>query len=285
MSDNSPLLQRIVKVAAEIASPAIQQFCDALERLSTGFGQTKLAALVDGFAQPEVRAALSSLLNDWRQQGRDVTPRELAWALRAANCTDEFHRLRQSIEMVWSGPLTGASTFRRTDQALLELIQAAKHSIIVVTFAAYKIHNIAVALVDAAKRGVKISLILESTEESEGAVTFNAIAAMGTELAHAATVYGWPMEKRGMDPKGNRGALHVKCAVADDEAALISSANLTAHAMNLNMELGLLVRGGGLPHSLAAHMRSLIQGGVLIRITRTSTGVAFSGKNPQSEVR
>jgi phosphatidylserine/phosphatidylglycerophosphate/cardiolipin synthase-like enzyme len=263
MTHDSPFLQRIVKVAVEIASPAIEQFCDALERLPTGFGQAELSALVDGFAQPEVRAALSSLVNDWRQQGRDVSPRELAWALKAANSTDEFHRFRQDLEMVWSGPSAGASAFRRTDQALLELIQGAKRSIIVVTFAAYKVPHIAAALVDAAKRGVKISLILESTEESEGAVTFNAIEAMGTELARAATVYAWPLEKRGMDAKGNHGALHVKCAVVDDAAALISSANLTEHAMNLNMELGLLVRGGDLPRSLEQHLRSLIQSGML----------------------
>jgi phosphatidylserine/phosphatidylglycerophosphate/cardiolipin synthase-like enzyme len=274
MSHDSPFLRRIVKVAVEITSPAIEQFCDDLERLPTGFGQAELAALVDGFAQPEVRAALSSLLGEWRQQGRDATPRELAWALRAANSADEFHRHRQRLEMVWSGPLSAGSTFRRTDQALLELIQTAKRSITVVTFAAYKIPAIAAALVDAAKRGVMISLILESTEESEGAVTFNAIEAMGTELARAATVYGWPMEKRGMDSNGNRGALHLKCAVVDDEAVLISSANLTEHAMNLNMELGLLIRGGEIPRSLAGHLQSLIQGGVLTQI-----GVVLAGSN------
>jgi phosphatidylserine/phosphatidylglycerophosphate/cardiolipin synthase-like enzyme len=268
MAHDSPFLQRIVTVAVEIASPTVEQFCDNLERLPTGFGQAEQAALVDGFDQPEVRAALASLLNDWRQQGRDLSPRELAWALRAANSTDEFHRLQQSLEIVWSGPLSGTSTFRRTDQALLELIQTSKRSIIVVTFAAYKVPNIAAALVDAAKRGVKITLILESTEESEGAVTFNAIEAMGTELARAATVYAWPMEKRGTDAKGNRGALHVKCAVADEEAALISSANLTEHAMNLNMELGIMVRGGELPRSLSTHLRSLIQSRVLVQITK-----------------
>jgi phosphatidylserine/phosphatidylglycerophosphate/cardiolipin synthase-like enzyme len=266
MPHDSPFLRRIVTVAVEITSPAIEQFCDALERLPSGFGQAELAALVDGFAQPEVRAALSSLLNDWRQQGRDVSPCELAWALRAANSTDEFHRLRQRLEMVWSGPLSAGSTFRRTNQALLELIQTAKRSITVVAFAAYKIPDIAAALADAAKRGVRISLILESTEESEGAVTFNAIDAMGSEMARAATVYAWPMEKRGVDSKGNRGALHLKCAVVDDEAILISSANLTEHAMNLNMELGVLISGAELPRSLAQHLQALIQKGVFVPI-------------------
>lgn len=270
MTHDSQLLQRIVKVVAKVSSAATQQFCENLEQLPAGFGQAELSALVDGFAQWEVRAALSQLLNDWRNHGRDVTPRELAWALKAANSTDEFNRLRQTLEMVWSGPHSSASDYRRTDQALLELIQNAKQSIIVVTFAAYKIPNIAAALVAAAKRGVKISLILESTEESEGAVTFNAIQAMGSELANAATVYAWPKEKRGMDTKGNRGALHVKCAVADGEAVLISSANLTEHAMNLNMELGILVRGGDLPRSLAGHLQSLIQSRILVQQKRVA---------------
>jgi phosphatidylserine/phosphatidylglycerophosphate/cardiolipin synthase-like enzyme len=265
MPNDSPFLQRIVKVAVEIAAPALQQFCDKLERMPPAFGQSEVAALTEGVAQAEVRAALANLLNDWRQQGRDVTPRELAWALKAANSTVEFHRFRQSLEMVWSGPLPGTSAFRRTDQALLEIIQAAERSIIIVTFAAYKIPDIAAALVAANRRGVMVSLILESTEESQGAVTFNAIGAMGTELARTAAVYSWPMEKRGMDTRGNRGALHMKCAVVDEQAALISSANLTEHAMNLNMELGLLIRGGDLPRNLHRHLISLIQNGTLTK--------------------
>ena len=74
MKHDSPFLRRIVKVAVEIASPTIEQFCDALERLPTGFGQVELAALVDGVAQPEVRAALANLVNEWRQQGRRCDP-------------------------------------------------------------------------------------------------------------------------------------------------------------------------------------------------------------------
>ncbi len=264
MTHDSPFLQRIVKVAAEIASPAIQQFCDALERLPTGFGRAHLAALVDGFAQPEVRAALSSLLADWRQQGRDVTPRELAWAIRAANSTDNFHRERQSLELVWTGPASKESTFRRTDQALLALIQHAKTSLIIVTFAAYKVPNIASALVAAAARGVNVTLMLESMEESDGKVTVSAIKGLGEELAGAAAVYVWPLEKRGTHRDGKHGSLHVKCAVADANSALISSANLTEYAMNLNMELGLLVKGGDVPRDLDAHLRSLIQNRVVV---------------------
>jgi phosphatidylserine/phosphatidylglycerophosphate/cardiolipin synthase-like enzyme len=216
-----------------------------------------------GIVQPEVRSAFVSLMNEWQAGHADLSPRELAWALRGASASDEAHRSKQKLEMVWSGP-SGSSTFRRTDQALLELIQAANHSIIVVAFAAYKVPHIAEALVGAANRGVKILLILESIKESEGAVTFSALKAMGRNLARAATVYAWPKEKRGTDANGNCGALHVKCAVADHNAALISSANLTEYAMNLNMELGLLIQGGEVPYALVQHFRSLIQRQVLV---------------------
>jgi len=45
--------------------------------------------------------------------------------------------------------------------------------------------------------------------------------------------------------------------------ALISSANLTEYSMSLNMELGLLVKGGNLPRELASHLLSLIVGRIL----------------------
>ena len=261
------MLQRIVTVAVDVSSPTITRFCDELERLSLPVSQRDLDALVGGAVQPEVRGALSALLKAWRQDAPDLTPQAFAWALRAANATDDHHRARQSLEIVWSGPESDTTTYRRTDQALLELIQEAKTSILLATFAAYKVPKIAAALVKAAGRGVKVTLILESAEESEGKLTCSAIKGLGAELAKAAEVYVWPLEKRGVDSHGQHGALHVKCAVVDDNAALVSSANLTEYAMNLNMELGLLVTGGDVPRTLAQHLRSLVRVKTLVPIS------------------
>lgn len=266
MNPRAELLERIITVCVKLDSAILEHFADQLETLPVAPTTQLLNGLANSVIQPDARASLAGLMKKWRKEARDVTPRELAWAIRAANSADNFQRQRQSLELVWTGPVSKESTFRRTDQALLEMIQQAKTSIIIVTFAAYKVPELAAALVSAAKRGVAVLLILESTEESDGAVTFNAIKALGSELARAATIYAWPMEKREKDAKGNQGALHVKCAVVDNEAVLISSANLTEHAMNLNMELGLLVKGGDMPVSLAFHLRSLIQSRVLVQV-------------------
>jgi PLD-like domain len=42
-------------------------------------------------------------------------------------------------------------------------------------------------------------------------------------------------------------SLHAKCAVIDSNLLFLSSANLTEFAFNLNMELGVLIKGGSLP--------------------------------------
>jgi phosphatidylserine/phosphatidylglycerophosphate/cardiolipin synthase-like enzyme len=55
----------------------------------------------------------------------------------------------------------------------------------------------------------------------------------------------------------------VKCAVADAEWLFLSSANLTQQAFTVNMELGMLVRGGTMPGRVEEQFRRLIQDGVL----------------------
>jgi len=251
-------------VSAGLDAAILEDFCDRLGKLPPAPVAEHLNALTSGVTQAEPRATLNGLVKQWRKEARDVTPHELAWAVRAANATDLFHRARQSLELVWTGPAAKEAAFRRTDQALLELIQQAKTSLIVVTFVAFKVHHIAEALLAAATRGVQVTLILESVEESDGKVTVSAIKGLGKELAEVAKVYVWPLEKRETDSQGKHGSLHVKCAVADANCALVSSANLTGFAMTVNMELGLLVKQGEIPRDLDAHLRTLIQNGVVV---------------------
>jgi phosphatidylserine/phosphatidylglycerophosphate/cardiolipin synthase-like enzyme len=70
-------------------------------------------------------------------------------------------------------------------------------------------------------------------------------------------------EKRETDALGNFGSLHAKCALADEEVLLVSSANLTDHALALNMEMGLLVQGGELVSQVRRHFMQMIAQGIL----------------------
>jgi len=54
--------------------------------------------------------------------------------------------------------------------------------------------------------------------------------------------------------------------LADGRILLVSSANLTGYAMTLNMEMGLLVRGGDAPQRVEKHLLCLVEQGVFERI-------------------
>ena len=55
-------------------------------------------------------------------------------------------------------------------------------------------------------------------------------------------------------------------AQADGDTLFISSANLTRYATALNMELGVLIKGGDLPGRVASHFERLIENGTLRRM-------------------
>ena len=167
------------------------------------------------------------------------------------------------MSIVWTGPETDAVPARRTDQAQLELVARASRKLIVVSFAPYKVLEVAAALIAAAGRGCNVAVVLESEAESGGKVTFEMAAALGSEVAAHAKLYTWPYDRRPETGTGKRASLHAKCAVADGDRLLVSSANLTEYAFTKNMELGLLVEGGDIPRRVEAHLSALISAGVL----------------------
>jgi phosphatidylserine/phosphatidylglycerophosphate/cardiolipin synthase-like enzyme len=167
-------------------------------------------------------------------------------------------------EIVWSGPSTEIIPVRRIDQILYDLIGNARKHILLVTFAAAKIGPLSDSLFAAAETGVPVDLVLESESESEGQLSFDARSAFAENLVERASIYCWPISKRQRNEWGKPGKLHAKCAVID-EAAIISSANLTGDAFNRNMELGVLFRGGSVPRKIREHFTSLIASGILSR--------------------
>ena len=157
--------------------------------------------------------------------------------------------------------------YRHTQPALLDLINRAKTQLTVVSYVVYKVPIVTTAVVEAARRGVHVRLILEDAQASDGKVAVNALASLGPEVVAHAKVFVWPADRRPADGVGHHGSLHAKCAIADRDWLLISSADLTEYAFTLNMELGLLIRGGPLPGRVDDYFSSLIDSRALQRIS------------------
>lgn len=139
---------------------------EVLESVVTAFDQAHSADLEADLEKRlpnyQHQSLVKRLLIAWRRNGLRPNPDSIAWALAAAGETIRRERNRQSIEIVWTGPESITHPFRRTEQAVLQVIDQAKERILLVSYAVYRIPNIAKALVDAAKRGVVITIILET---------------------------------------------------------------------------------------------------------------------------
>ena len=251
--DMEKLLEAVTAVVCLLSPEKI----DALAaRIRKNGDENVNVVLPDVVGTAAARAVVDRLVNAWRLTS--VGSDELASMLLAASHALVNASRQQSIELVWTGPTTPFVSPRRTEQALLQVIRTAKRNLFVTSFVAYDVSTIVKALNDAGTRGVSISMLLESSQNQGGTITFDAIAHMKT-LVPALRLYMW---RDKTDPFFD-GRVHAKVAVADGRMCFITSANLTGHAMEKNMEAGVLISGGAIPRVLEEHLCALITTNVI----------------------
>ena len=200
----------------------------------------------------------SQLIDVWEKECPEVSSQSVALAILSASRTSTFLRGQQNIELVWTGPDSHIIPLRRMDQVLLELIDQSQRSLWIVCFAVYRIERVITAIWNAAGRGVRVNLLIENEEDSQGRLSFDILASLRGRLEDQVNFYIWPIEQRPLSSTGNPGVLHAKVAVADSKSLLISSANLTEYAMQLNIEMGVLINGGDAPIKTERHFDELI---------------------------
>ncbi len=186
-----------------------------------------------------------------------VSPRELGAAFAGAARTANLSAQQTAVDLVWTGPKTGLIPTRSTEQVLLEVIDSAKMGLFLVSYVFYKAPKVIDALNAAAGRGVQIRILMELSTEYGGAIKGNSAGEM-RKLVPGASIYVWSSASKNRKGEAVAAAVHAKCAVADGHVAFITSANLTSAALERNMELGLLVRGGDVPKRLRTHLDALV---------------------------
>lgn len=242
------LLEAIIDLVINTPPDKVAQLAQSFESLTSYDNALSLS----GWAtNPGAQARLANLVAAWRMV--KIPPLELSGMLIGASAAHHHARAEQEVELVWTGPSSQLVATRKTEQALLQVIDAARERLFMTSFVAYDVASIMRALDQAIKRGVKVSMLLEASDQHGGGISFDAIAKMKAALP-SARVYSWVDKPDGFVG----GKVHAKVAVADQELCFISSANLTGHAMEKNMEAGVLIRGGATPRSLHRHLEALV---------------------------
>ncbi|WP_233864654.1 DISARM system phospholipase D-like protein DrmC [Paraburkholderia adhaesiva] len=242
------LLDAVTTIARLISPEKVRFLAGRVRRTESGKANIALLGVVD---KPEAKDAVDKLVDAWR--ATSVSAPELASMLIAASHAVASASNIQTTELVWTGPTTPFVSTRRTEQALLQVIAAARQSLFITSFVAYDVSTIVKALNDASKRGVRISMLLESSQNHGGSISFDAIGKMKT-LMPSARLFSWHERTASFSD----GRVHAKVAVADGSMCFVTSANLTGHAMEQNMEAGVLISGGDIPKLLHEHLDALV---------------------------
>ncbi len=153
---------------------------------------------------------------------------------------------RPHVTPVWTGPQSDAGHGRLTLAVVADLIAEAQQELVLASYAAVPSDSIKHALHDAADRGVAVTLLLERPRDNP---KFHGHCDPFPGLS--ARRLTWPASAR---PSG--ASMHAKVLVVDCRTALVGSANLTGHALERNLECGLLIRGGKVPTMLVDHLLS-----------------------------
>jgi phosphatidylserine/phosphatidylglycerophosphate/cardiolipin synthase-like enzyme len=260
----SALLRDLVDFGNSLTEGELLRLGGALATLSLETFDATSGAGSSSLVSRATRADLARLLNEIKIHHPELLGKQLHTLLIALRA-QAGDTQQSSVNLAWTGPRSPSLPLRRTEQVLTELIDDAKTELFVIAFAFYKAENVKNALLRAIARGVQVTMLMESAADEDGTTDFDMVTMLQNQLGPAVKFLEWPADKREQDEKGNRGALHVKCAIADRARAFVTSANLTAFAMTFNMELGVELREATLVQRLVSHFDYLESNRVLLR--------------------
>ena len=211
-----------------------------------------------------VLGALARLQDCWRDAPA-LSAEALALLVEASAEAARQERGRAPLtEVAWTGPRTENSFLRATRQVVLDLLASAKEEVLLVGYwiAAERgpdtiVRKIVAEVAEAARRGAVLKIVLDDGPRTGGLTNRELLTSLWPTGIERPRLLTW------QPPEGHAHIkLHAKVLVADREDALVTSANLTMHAMDLNMEMG--VRVGGPPaRAIAEHFDRLIADGTL----------------------
>ena len=210
-----------------------------------------------------LRGNVDGLLEDLDDLARfGISGRAVAAWVRSV---DKASASVPSPDLVWSGPEVPGLPARDTRRVYEELFDGAKRSVWVSTYAYFDGPQ---AFATLARRldevaALRVTLLL-NIQRARGDTT--AADQLVRRFTNQFWGKDWPgsskpavyYDPRSLDPSGPTGVLHAKAVVVDDEAVFVTSANLTAAALDRNIELGVLIRHRVLATSVANHFQTLI---------------------------
>lgn len=165
---------------------------------------------------------------------------ELVLALRAAAETAaRIATTQPTIEIAWTYPGNTRPGIRTTGGVALEIVDGSRFNLLVVGYSVTLnptlsglAANTIEAIAHAAARGVIVTAVLHNDDNR------HALLRAWRPGIRRPSIFKWPISDN--DPMSS---VHAKVLISDRRDGLVTSANLTYHGFEANIEMGLRVKG------------------------------------------
>lgn len=213
-------------------------------RLGQRSGPATIGAVASG--RPGVTTTLQGLQRLWSARYSATDGAGFADILEAVAEGAMVERTSHpATEVVWTGPKVEGSYLRATRQVVQDIIKDASQELLVVGYwIAGKgdqegiIRDVIGLIAEAAARGIDVTMVLDSGDKTYGKNNRDVLAELWPVEQALPELLTWEVPESEKHLK-----LHAKVLVADRHDALVTSANLTMHALDRNMEMGVRVTG------------------------------------------
>jgi cardiolipin synthase len=238
---------RLAMFAKELTDmDALEGICEALEsgRLTQGSTGAIRSAISKGSSQIEL--GILRLQDVWESDLKDMSGSDLGISLQVAAAAIKNERAASTrTQVVWSGPDVEGSYVRATREVVREIVRNAKSEVLVVGYwlagredGEGIIEELIQRLSQGVSRGIALTVILDERRRADGTDNRRILLDLWPAGVSFPRLLTWRL------PPGERHLkLHAKVIVADDSDALVTSANLTWHAMDRNIEMGVRISG------------------------------------------
>lgn len=232
--------EAVVSLVAGSPTAAVEAIADALDLGALTLDSSSVGVAAIRGVDTQTARRCSEMFAQLRN---DLDESALSLALRVATGLRGVERLsRPEIEIVWTGPDAEGPLVRPTSVVIEEMLRGVREAgeVLLVGYSlSANDGSPMVAVIDllgeVSRRRAVVKMILHRDEEARNRA--NLLAAWDVRAVKP-RLFTWDPP-----PDFPYTKLHAKVLVVDRLEALVTSANLTLHGLQANLELGLRVRG------------------------------------------
>jgi len=264
----------MTSIFRQLSLPNLTSLANAIADKRLVLPLTNMALI--GYVPDTLANAITSEVNQLLISG--FTSSQIAYTLRLlAEERAESQKLRDRVDLVWTGQEFVGSTSRDTHIVVQELFAAARNSVLISSYALdksastrtlFKILAQQMSIFPELKVQIFVNVHRLHQDKTPDSVLLRQFAdSFRKEIWTSNKLPDLFHDPRSLSMEINKKAcLHAKCVVVDQEKVLVTSANFTEAAHERNIEAGIFVTDTAIANAITSQFDALTRRGILCQI-------------------